>query len=71
MSNGLTTEQTIGAINLGIQLLGGLADNILFASAFNYHLTKGVEFDEALEHTLNCLTQTKKRIPEYIKERSK
>lgn len=70
MSN-LTNEQVIGAINVGLRTLSGLADNIIFSAAFSYHTTNNVDFDEAIEHVLDCLMKTKKRIPEYIKEHSK
>lgn len=63
------SNANIKAMNIGLQLFTALVDNILFAAAFHHHTVKGVEFDEALDHTLECLTATKKRIPEFIKEK--
>lgn len=65
------SDQTVKAMSVGLQLMGGIVDNILFAAAFHHHTVKGVDFDEALDHTLHCLAATKTRIPQFIDEQRK
>lgn len=59
------------AVSIGLQLLSGAVETMIFSSAFHHHTVKGVDFDESLEHALTCLSKTKKRIPEFVKEQSK
>lgn len=62
------SDQNLKAASIGLQLLSGLADNIVFAAAFHHHTVKDVPFEEAIDHALKCLMHTKKRIPEFVKE---
>lgn len=57
------------AVRLGLQILSAIGDNIIFAAAFHHHTTKGVDYAEALEHTLDSLVYTRNRIPAYISEK--
>ena len=61
-------QNTLTVINAALGVGTGLADNIIFAAAFHHHTFNGNDFDESLEHTLECLMKTKERIPAFLKE---
>lgn len=54
-----------------VNVLGGIADHLVFQMAFQYHMENKIEYREALQYTLNKLAETQDYIPEWVEERNK
>lgn len=57
-------------INNVVNVLGGIADHLVFQMAFQYHLKNNCEYTEALKYTLDRLAETQDYIPEWVEGRN-
>lgn len=54
-----------------VNVLGGIGDHLIFQMAFTYHLKNDLSYMQALEYTLDKLSQTQDYIPKWIASRNK
>lgn len=54
-----------------VNVLGGIGDHLIFQMAFSYHLKNDLSYMQALEYTLDKLSQTQDYIPEWVASRNK
>ena len=66
MSNPQHPNPNAKAIHVGLTILSGMVDTMVFASAFHHHTATGKDFDESLDYVLECLLKSQRRIPEYM-----
>lgn len=58
-------------MNSVVNVLGGIADHLVFQMAFQYHMENNIEYREALQYTLDRLGETQDYIPEWVDNRNK
>lgn len=58
------------SMNHVVNVLGGIADHLVFQMAFQYHMENDIEYGEALQYTLDKLAQTQDFIPQWVESRN-